>query len=343
MTTDIATVEERVDRLSKAGSVEIGATLGGVRVMSIADLEVISTRLARGQIAVPAHCRDNPGTVFALCLQALEWGIPIMSVINKSYVPKNGDRIGYESQLIHAVIEKNAPLKSRLRYEIIGEGDERRCKVWGTFKGETEPHTYTSETLGKLHPGHITKDNKRYVTGSQLWDDAPEVQMFYSASRQWARLFCPDVLLGAYAPEELEAAPPIDVTPPQSFADRLKAAAEARGKEQRGFNADHIERTTREHTNNKIIEGHAEGGANEAESEYGEEEATDGDNENDVRALGGGSARGEDGGHDQDAGAVAGGSGSAPEDGAASAGGEAAQQGEIFPPDRDKPKGRKRS
>src|SRR6186997_1701556 len=200
---DPAQVEARTE-LTKARGIEINRNLGGLQVQTADDLEKVALRLARGMVAVPIHCRDQPGVVYALCLQALEWGMPIMSVINKSYVPRNGDRIGFESQLIHAVIEKNAPIKSRLRYEIIGEGDERRCKVWATFHGEATPHEYTSDTLAKMHPGHVTKDAGKFVKGSPLWDSNPEVQMFYSASRQWARLFCPDVLLGAYTPEEME-------------------------------------------------------------------------------------------------------------------------------------------
>jgi hypothetical protein len=241
---DSTQVDQRVD-LMKARSVEIGATLGGVVVQSIADLETISLRLARGLVAVPAHCRDQPGVCFALCMQALEWGMPIMSVINKSYVPRGGDRIGFESQLIHAVIERNAPIKGRLRYEIVGEGDARRCKVWATFEGEQKPHEYTSETLANLHPGRVTKDGIKYVKGSPLWDGSPEVQLFYSASRQWARLFCPDVLLGAYSPEEIESQP-IDVTPKvEALAERLRSA-----KKEITFDATEISRAA-----NSILEG----------------------------------------------------------------------------------------
>jgi hypothetical protein len=268
---DVSAVDQRTD-LVRAASIEIGATLGGVSVSSIADLAKISDTLSRGEIAVPMHCRNKPGVCFALAMQALEWGLPIMSVINKSYVPRGGDRIGYESQLLHAVIEKNAPLKNRLRYKIEGTGDERRCKVWGTFKGETEPHEYTSETLAKMHPGYVTKDNVKYVKGSPLWDTAPEVQMFYSASRQWARLFAPDVLLGAYAPEEIERMEPVDVTPITSLANRLRDAKLAHAEEHRGFDAAHVAQA-----GNSVIEGEVESpadketGSDEVEQRGGDE------------------------------------------------------------------------
>jgi hypothetical protein len=249
-------VDQRTD-LVKASAIEVGTTLGGVLVSTVADLAKISDTLSRGKIAVPAHCRNEPGVCFALAMQALEWGLPIMSVITKSYLPRNADRLGYESQLIHAVIEKNAPLKNRLRYEIIGTGDERRCKVSGTFRGEDKPHEYTSETLAKMHPGHVTKtidgEQRKFVRGSQLWDDTPEVQMFYSASRTWARLFAPDVLLGAYTPDEIEKMEPVDVTPITSLANRLRDAKMAHAGEGRGFDAAHIAQAGA-----SVIEGEAE-------------------------------------------------------------------------------------
>ncbi|HEV8503657.1 MAG TPA: recombinase RecT [Casimicrobiaceae bacterium] len=266
-------VEQRTD-LVKASAIEVGTTLGGVLVSTVADLAKISDTLSRGKIAVPAHCRNEPGVCFALAMQALEWGLPIMSVITKSYLPRNADRLGYESQLIHAVIEKNAPLKNRLRYEIIGEGDERRCKVSGTFRGEDKPHEYTSETLAKMHPGHVTKtidgEQRKFVRGSQLWDDTPEVQMFYSASRTWARLFAPDVLLGAYTPDEIEKMEPVDVTPITSLANRLRDAKMAHAGEGRGFDAAHIAQAGA-----SVIEGEAQSPADKEASDDGEQRGVD--------------------------------------------------------------------
>jgi len=271
---------------------------------------------------VPPHCRDKAGTVFALCMQALEWGMPIMSVINKSYVVSNRgtDRIAYESQLIHAVIEKNAPLKSRLRYEITGNGDERRCKVWGTFKGEDKPHEYESETLGKLRDAR-GRNTEGQVKGSPLWDTLPEVQMFYSASRQWARLFCPDVILGAYTPEDQSFAEPIDVTPNKVavLSQRLK---DAKLGEVRGFdNADVVRQV------GSIIEGNAteadNGGeaGNVSRDRAGDEGRQDADRN---RATDDRNETASD-----QRGIVD------PKAGAVSAADDAARQQDIFPPDRD--------
>jgi hypothetical protein len=254
---DVTEVERRVEKTKEMG-IAIQHHVGGVVAENLADVIRIAELYARSGVMVPPHCRDKPGTCFALCQQAHEWGMPYLGVINQSYVVVNRgvERIAYQSQIIHAVIERNAPLKGRLRYEIVGADDERRCKVWGTFKGENEPHVYTSETLGKLRDAR-GRNQDGVLKGSPYWEQQPEVQLFYSASRQWARLFCPDVILGAYTPED-----PVyemrDVTPAEPpLVQRLR---EAKAHGDRGFDLDHVRREA----GRTVIEGDATPGtANE--------------------------------------------------------------------------------
>jgi hypothetical protein len=326
---DATQVEQRSE-LAKSQSIEIGTALGGITIASVADLARVADTLSRGEIAVPIHCRGKPGVCFALAMQALEWGVPVMSVITKSYVPRGGDRIGYESQLLHAVVEKNAPIKGRLRYEIIGEGDERRCKVWATFNGEDKPHEYISEPLFRMHPGYVTKEVNgetiKYVKGSQLWDTRPEVQMFYDASRQWARLFCPDVLLGAYTSDELQGDNAmLDVTPKlEALSQRLRDAKQTHTD--RGFDPDHVMREAA--VRSTTIEGDQQEVTNERSDE------PTGEGRQDQSAD-----RAEHGTH-QGGGDHAGGADQAVGQQPAAASAKGEDQGEIFPPDRkpSKPK-----
>lgn len=238
---DIARIEERLDRVA-AGAVAVSNEVGGIQFQTMLEVMEFAKLMSLSQAAVPSHLRGNPGACLAISIQALEWKMSPFAVANKSYLVNNKgeERIAYESQLLHAIIEARAPLQGRLRFEILGEGDDRRCKVYGIFKGETEPHIYISETLGKLREARGRNDYGK-LKGSPLWDTQPEVQLFYSASRQWGRLFCPDTILGIYTPEELDHVGPDnakDVNARPSVADRLK------GNKGRGFNASHVERET---------------------------------------------------------------------------------------------------
>jgi len=68
-----------------------------------------------------------------------------------------------------------------------------QCKVTATFKGEDEPQEYTSPKV---------RDIK--VKNSPLWVSDPQQQLGYYSVRAWVRRHCPDVLLGVYAPDEID-------------------------------------------------------------------------------------------------------------------------------------------
>lgn len=188
--------------MAAADHVALSAT-GGIDYNSLKDLYTLAGWLCKAGPMLPPWLQNNHGGMFAICMRAQEVGISPLTLANWSYIVENKGvaRVSYESQYFHALIEARAPLKERLRYEIIGEGDDRRCKVWATLKGEIEPRVFLSDTLGKLRPG---KNQYGATKGSPLWDSKPELQMFYNASRDFARVYFPDVLGGVYGKDEMD-------------------------------------------------------------------------------------------------------------------------------------------
>ena len=251
---DVVEIEKRVDR-AIAGAVAVSAEVGGIKFVSMMEMMEFAKLMAVSGVAVPPHCRGQPGVCLAIVVQAQELRMSPFAVANQSYMAN--DRIAYQSQLIHAIVELRAPLKGRLRSEILGEGDQRRCRVWATFRGEDKPHVYESETLAKLRDARGRNDRGQ-VRGSQMWDHQPEVQLFYSASRTWARMYCPDVILGIYSIDELpndrdEKAVDKPLNEVGAFAQRLRDAKAARAGDGRGLNVDHVNREAS--ARSTIIEG----------------------------------------------------------------------------------------
>jgi len=145
--------------------------------------------------------------------------------------------LGYEAQLVNAVITSMAPTKDRLHYDwfgpwenVIGKfvektsqkgnkyiapnwtmADEKGCgvRVWATLKGEDEPRIL--ELLL----------SQAQVRNSTLWGSDPKQQLAYLGVKRWARLYCPDVILGVYTPDEFEPTQRAerDVTPARSRAE----------------------------------------------------------------------------------------------------------------------------
>lgn len=247
---DIARIEDRIDRVA-ASTLEVSDALGGLRFQNMVEVMEFAKCMAVADTAVPKHLRGNPGMCLAICVQALEWRFSPFAVANKSYVVN--DRIGYESQLVHAVIEQRAPIIGRLRHKFDGEDGQRRCIVTATLRETGETLEYTSPPFDKIQPKN-----------SPLWKTKPDLQLYYNTSRDFCRAYFPDVLLGVYSQEELrdhvgpENAKDVNDRP--SVSQRLKA------KGQRGFNQSHVERESR----GGVVEesSTAKGDANQSETPH---------------------------------------------------------------------------
>jgi len=249
---DVSEVEKRIDRVITS-AIPVNKNLGGIDPENWGQVMEFAKTMATARHSIPQWLRGSVGDCLAICSRSMRWGMDPYFVAEKTYLMegKGGTKIGYESQLIHAVVEALAPIKGRLRHEITGEGDERRCEVWATFKTEDSPHRFKSETLGKRIKDIGTNDRGNF-RGSPLWLTKPDVQLFYDASRDWARINCPDVLAGVYSRDELIDMEPVEVTPKDDLAERLKATRARFAAGERGFDADHVAKTA---SARSIIEG----------------------------------------------------------------------------------------
>lgn len=198
------------------------------KMMTLADV------MATGRATVPKHFYGNPADCLAVIMQAMQWQMNPFGVAQKTHLV-NGV-LGYEAQLVNAVIISCAPVLDRLHYEWYGDwgkvigkfviktgdkGEYRQpgwkladeeglgVRVWATFRGETEPRT-----LELLLAQARTRN-------STLWADDPRQQLAYLATKRWSRLFCPDVILGVYSNDELEDFAPAvrDVSPGTNSAE----------------------------------------------------------------------------------------------------------------------------
>jgi len=325
---DVAQIADRVDRAITA-TIPISANLHGINPENYLQVMELAKTMATCRAGIPAWLRGSIGDCLMICSRAIRWGLDPFFVAEQSFMMegKGGEvKVGYQSQLIHALIEAMAPLKGRLRHRFEGEGDDTICVVWGTFKGEDTPHEHRSESIANRVKA-IGRSQQGNFKGSPLWLTKPRVQLFYDASRDWARINCPDVLAGVYAREELDDMK--DVTPEtlskaDAFAQRLKDQR-LKDVEKKGFDA---ERIARDVALSSIVEGEAIVG--EAQQEV----TNDGGSrspDDAVDSSGRDSVAGDRVGNANDAGA----GGSVGEAGAVD-GGVADKEGagQVFPPDR---------
>lgn len=179
-----------------------------------------ATLMADSKATVPAHLAGKPADCLAVTMQAAQWGMNPFAVAQKTHVV-NGT-LGYEAQLVNAVVSSSNLLATRLNYRWDGDWSKVNGKtdkspsltvtVWATLKGESEPRELT---ISMAQAG---------VRNSPLWEQDPRQQLAYLCVKRWARLHSPDVLLGVYTPDELQETVPRverDITPTPATASGM--------------------------------------------------------------------------------------------------------------------------
>jgi hypothetical protein len=161
--------------------------------------------MSQGKATMPKHLQNNQADCFAIAVQAEAWGMKPFPVAQKTHLV-NGV-LGYEAQLVNAVISSSKVITGRFKYEYAGEWksdtDPTACIRCGAIiRGETEI------TWGEwVFPSRVTTKN------SPLWKSAPKQQASYLVVKYWARMYTPDVILGVYSPDEYDQQTERDITP----------------------------------------------------------------------------------------------------------------------------------
>lgn len=158
---------------------------------ALAQVEHFAVQMAKGKSTIPAHLQGSPADCMAVIFQAMQWGMSPHAVAQKTHLV-NGT-LGYEAQLVNAVVSSSKAIKGRFRYEWDGEGNTRACRAGAVLAGEQA-----------ITWGAWVKYADQTVKNSPLWKTDPSQQLAYLAVKKWARLYTPDVILGVYTPDELE-------------------------------------------------------------------------------------------------------------------------------------------
>lgn len=181
--------------------------------------------LSNAVVTVPEHLRGKEADCYAVVLQAVQWRMNPFVVAQKTHVVKG--TLGYEAQLVNAVVQNSGALDSPFRYEYEGQGQSLKCRVGATLRGDRET-TW----------GHWLAINEVKVKNSPLWDTNPKQQLGYLQLKNFVRQYCPGPILGVYTIDELqdmpvqterEVAPAPDTTAAprsEALADQLLDEAE---------------------------------------------------------------------------------------------------------------------
>jgi hypothetical protein len=206
------------------------------RVMTMGKL------MSSGKSTIPKHLQGNQADCTAIAMQSLQWRMNPFAVAQKTHLVHGN--LGYEAQLINAVITTLAPIVRRPEYEFLGDwskilgkikemkGDNGKYYVsdWPAAAEEGLGVIVSCQLKGEEQPRKLTlMMSQCFPRFSTQWATDPQQQITYAALRKWSRRYTPDVILGVYSDEEAESMPHIekDITPGNFGQQNTQAGATA--------------------------------------------------------------------------------------------------------------------
>lgn len=174
--------------------------------------------MATGSSTIPKHLQ-NVGDCMAVTIQALQWGMIPHVVAQKTHLV-NGV-LGYEAQLVHAVILASGVLAERPNYEYVGN--------WESIDGIDTKHGDQKENgLGIIVSARLKGESEFRTTRVMLsdclvrnspnWKRKRKQQISYVGIKDFVRQHAPDVLMGVYTEDEI-------IDSPRNINDRPNSAS----------------------------------------------------------------------------------------------------------------------
>lgn len=185
--------------------------------------------MSKGRSTIPAHLAGNVGDCMAIVMQSIQWNMNPFSVAQKTHLVNGA--LGYEAQLVNAVVLSSNVVEGRFVYEWFGDWS----KVIGKSKvvdvparGKFGEKDYKKNQQYRVHDHDMHDEDglgvrvsakirgeteprvldlllsQASVRNSPLWATDPKQQLAYLAVKKWARLYSPDVILGVYSTDEFE-------------------------------------------------------------------------------------------------------------------------------------------
>ena len=190
----------QIATLPQQAAVSAGTRMNALVPTSIAEALQLADVMAKANL-VPDHLRNKPGDCLLIVMQAQRWGMDAVSVAQSTSVVHG--KLCYEGKLVAAALYAMGAVDGRLHYEISGKGQTASIVVTGMPRGGKGPQSVS----GTVQDWRTYGKDKQGNRIDNAWDKMPEDMLVYRGTRQWARRYAPEALLGVYTPDEMEELP----------------------------------------------------------------------------------------------------------------------------------------
>lgn len=146
---------------------------------------------------VPEHFRRKPENCFIAFQMATQLEMDPYAALQQLYVVHG--KPGMQAQMAIALVNKRGPFAGPLQFKMVGQPgtDDYGAKAYATHAVTGEVCEMTVTMRHAQSEGWIDKKGSK-------WLSIPDLMLRYRAASWFARLYCPEVLMGLQTAEELE-------------------------------------------------------------------------------------------------------------------------------------------
>lgn len=170
---------------------------------------------------LPEGLRDK-GTAMILCDFADRTGYPLLAIAQNAVCIKGA--LSFQAKFVSACIKNSDAIDGRLHYEL---GSDHETNTWENLGGKVETATgktgknynraswkkseedglyviVSGTVAGESEPTELKiYFTQATVRNSTLWANDPGTQLMYFATKRWASINCPDIILGMDTPDDI--------------------------------------------------------------------------------------------------------------------------------------------
>lgn len=160
---------------------------------ALEDAQRIAKPLSTSDLVPVAYRNSLPNCMIAL-ETAWNMGESVLTIMQNSSVIHG--KLGFDSKFIIARINNSGKFKEDLDFQYEGEGETRSCYAYTTRQnGKIAEGTKITWTMA-VAEGWVNKSGSK-------WKTMPDLMLAYRAAAFFARVYCPQILMGLQSQDEL--------------------------------------------------------------------------------------------------------------------------------------------
>lgn len=153
----------------------------------------VSSAFSRSDL-VPQHFRGKAENCMISISMAFRMGVDPLMMLQNSYIVHG--KPGIEAKLAIALINRSGLFTTPLQYKFEGQGKTRKCTAFATLKATGQVLEQPVSMEMAVAEGWTKKQGSKWLT-------LPDLMLTYRSAMFFARIYCPEVLMGMQTIEEI--------------------------------------------------------------------------------------------------------------------------------------------